>query len=106
MIFESLIFKSHLTPFKPVGYIPRDIKRDRTYLTSPFRVIDCVADGSYETNIHDTMHKFAYTSPVASLFFIFCRKNYPYTYRKLKKFMFNGIYRFSAITCMQKNSDK
>ena len=42
----------------------------------------------------------------ASFFFIFFTKNYYYTYRKMKKYMFDGIYRFSATTCMQKNSDE
>ena len=41
-------------------------------------------------------------SYVASFFFIFCRKNYPYTHRKIKKILFNGIYTFFATTCMQK----
>ena len=100
MIFLSFNIKSQLRAFKPVRNIQRDIKRDRTYFTSPFRKIDCVADGSYEIKIHDTMHKSAYTSYVASFFFIFCVENYPYSYRKMKNFMFNGINIFSATTCM------
>ena len=65
------------------------MQRDRAYLTSPFRLIDCVADGSYEIKFHDTMNKSAYICYVVSLFFIFRTKNYTYAYQKMKNFKFD-----------------